>query len=279
MPTVLVPRASGVLCALGLAHLRPAARLRRPLIGALDALGGDALEAAFGALEEEAARRRSPGADAERRADVRYRGQSFELDRRRRRRRRARRALPRRARAALRLPRWTTSRSRSSPCGSWRCGPSSGRRCARRPPPDGGPVRERRDVCVDGDWTEVAGARPRRAGRGLARSGPGDRRVRRGDVPRARPAGPAQVDDAGTLVLERGAMSTSTRSTLSVLAQRPRRGSPRRWAPCWSAAPTRPTSRSGATARPRCSTPTAGWSRRPRTSRCTSARCRRPSRR
>ena len=47
---------------------------------------------------------------------------------------------------------------------------------------------------------------------------------------------------------------------------------------CSSAAPTPRTSRSGATARPPCSTPTAGWSPRPSTSPSTSARCPRRSR-
>ena len=44
-----------------------------------------------------------------------------------------------------------------------------------------------------------------------------------------------------------------------------------------SAPRTRRTSRSAATARPRCSTPPARWSCRPSTSRSTSARCRPPS--
>ena len=47
--------------------------------------------------------------------------------------------------------------------------------------PDGDPVRERRDVCVDGDWTEVPVLDRGRMGEGHGR-GPGDRRVQRGDV-------------------------------------------------------------------------------------------------
>ena len=46
-----------------------------------------------------------------------------------------------------------------------------------------------------------------------------------------------------------------------------------RWAWCWCARPTRPTSRSAATPRPRCSTPRGGWSCRPSTSPCTWAPC------
>ena len=68
-------------------------------------------------------------------------------------------------------------------------------------------------------------------------------------------------------------------STPSPCRSPPARCAPpaRRWARCSSAARTRPTSRSAATARPRCSTPAARWSCRPSTSRSTSARCRRRS--
>ena len=71
-------------------------------------------------------------------------------------------------------------------------------------------------------------------------------------------------------------MSASTRSPCR---SPPARCAPpaRRWARCSCAPRTRPTSRSAATARPRCSTPPARWSCRPSTSRCTSARCPPPS--
>jgi N-methylhydantoinase A len=76
--TVLVPRASGVLSALGLAI----SDLRRDLVAPhpapLEGLDRDAVEAAFAALEEQAADA-LPGATCTRAADVRYRRQSFEL--------------------------------------------------------------------------------------------------------------------------------------------------------------------------------------------------------
>jgi N-methylhydantoinase A len=76
--TVLVPRASGVLSALGLAI----SDLRRDLVAphpaALDGVQADAVQEAFAALEEQAAGE-LPGATCARGADVRYRRQSFEL--------------------------------------------------------------------------------------------------------------------------------------------------------------------------------------------------------
>jgi N-methylhydantoinase A len=76
--TVLVPRASGVLSALGLAI----SDLRRDLVAphpaAFDGIDRDAVEEAFAALEEQAARELE-GAACTRAADVRYRRQSFEL--------------------------------------------------------------------------------------------------------------------------------------------------------------------------------------------------------
>jgi N-methylhydantoinase A len=76
--TVLAPRASGVLSALGLA----VSELRRdyvaPLLGELHSTGREALEAAFARLEEEALRDQ-PTARCSRLADLRYAGQSFEL--------------------------------------------------------------------------------------------------------------------------------------------------------------------------------------------------------
>jgi N-methylhydantoinase A len=78
METVLVPKGSGVLSALGLA----VSDLRRdyvtPLLSALDELDRGDLEDAFGALENQASEDLdSPG--FHRRADLRYGGQSFEL--------------------------------------------------------------------------------------------------------------------------------------------------------------------------------------------------------
>ena len=75
MGTVLVPRASGVLSALGLAISDLRRDLVAPLLGPL--AGADP-EPALAALERRA-RAELDGPDVARRADLRYRGQSFEL--------------------------------------------------------------------------------------------------------------------------------------------------------------------------------------------------------
>jgi N-methylhydantoinase A len=78
MRTVLVPKASGVLSALGLAISDVRRDYSRTLLGALDALERDELERAFGGLEEQA-RADLDDPDLRRRADLRYRRQAFEL--------------------------------------------------------------------------------------------------------------------------------------------------------------------------------------------------------
>ena len=75
---VLLPRAGGVLSALGLAISDLRRDYVRPLLGNLDEVVRADLEAGYGQLEELAIR--DLGAPAmERQADLRYRGQSFEL--------------------------------------------------------------------------------------------------------------------------------------------------------------------------------------------------------
>jgi N-methylhydantoinase A len=76
--TVLVPKASGVLSALGLAISDERRDYVSPLIGDLDWLDKADLDAAFRPLEE-TAERELASPRLERRADLRYRGQSFEL--------------------------------------------------------------------------------------------------------------------------------------------------------------------------------------------------------
>ena len=78
MARVLVPRAGGVLSALGLAISDLRRDYVRPLLGLLSDLDAARLEDAFAELEERARRDLESPALA-RRADVRYRGQSFEL--------------------------------------------------------------------------------------------------------------------------------------------------------------------------------------------------------
>jgi N-methylhydantoinase A len=75
---VLLPRAGGVLSALGLAISDLRRDYVRPLLGNLDEVVRADLEAGYGQLEELAIR--DLGVPAmERQADLRYRGQSFEL--------------------------------------------------------------------------------------------------------------------------------------------------------------------------------------------------------
>jgi len=78
MARVLVPRAGGVLSALGLAISDLRRDYVHPLLGRLDEVDQAELAAAYAGLEERA-RRDLDGPVLERRADLRYRGQSFEL--------------------------------------------------------------------------------------------------------------------------------------------------------------------------------------------------------
>jgi N-methylhydantoinase A len=78
MRTVLVPRAGGVLSALGLAISDVRRDYSRTLLGALDELDRDEVEQAFAALEK-TAREHLDDPSLRRRADLRYRRQAFEL--------------------------------------------------------------------------------------------------------------------------------------------------------------------------------------------------------
>ena len=78
MDTVLVPKASGVLSALGLAISDTRSDLVRPLLGKLGDIDRDEVENTFGSMESEASNElKAP--KLQRRADLRYKGQSFEL--------------------------------------------------------------------------------------------------------------------------------------------------------------------------------------------------------
>lgn len=78
MRTVLVPRASGVLSALGLAVSDVRRDYVTPLLSGMGEVSSEKLERAFGELEDVAGDHLdSP--EFRRRADLRYRGQSFEL--------------------------------------------------------------------------------------------------------------------------------------------------------------------------------------------------------
>jgi N-methylhydantoinase A len=78
MTTVLVPRASGVLSALGLAISDLRRDYLKPFLRALGDLDGAELDAAYAELEALAAEELD-GPELRRRADLRYRRQSFEL--------------------------------------------------------------------------------------------------------------------------------------------------------------------------------------------------------
>ena len=78
MKTVLVPRAGGVLSALGLAMSDLRRDYVRPYLVALEELDDEVFENRYGEMEKSAARDLD-GPDHRRRADLRYRGQSFEL--------------------------------------------------------------------------------------------------------------------------------------------------------------------------------------------------------
>ena len=78
MDTVLVPRAGGVLSALGLAISDLRRDYVRPYLAALDDLDGEAFEGRYREMED-AASGDLEGPEYARRADLRYEGQSFEL--------------------------------------------------------------------------------------------------------------------------------------------------------------------------------------------------------
>ena len=78
MKTVLVPKGSGVLSALGLAVSDPRRDYVTPLLSSLDELDQEDIEASFETLQDRASKDLdSP--QFHRRADLRYAGQSFEL--------------------------------------------------------------------------------------------------------------------------------------------------------------------------------------------------------
>jgi N-methylhydantoinase A len=78
MTTVLIPRASGVLSALGLAVSDVRRDYTRPLLRRLDQLRTGELNHHFSEMESQA-HKDLENAQTERHADLRYRGQSFEL--------------------------------------------------------------------------------------------------------------------------------------------------------------------------------------------------------
>jgi N-methylhydantoinase A len=207
MPTVLVPRAGGVLSALGLAI----ADLRRdyvtPYPCGLDEADAARVEASFAAMERDGRRDLAPHAPAmAREADLRYRGQSFELtvdagglastpaaD------------LGERFLAAHQRRYGYRMQDEPVELVSLRVTATvPGRRPALHEPPAGSdPITDRRATHVDGRWVDAPVLDRRRMGAGSAVEGPAIV-----EFPEAtcvvRPGWSGSVDDAGTLVLEHG---------------------------------------------------------------------------
>jgi N-methylhydantoinase A len=201
MTTVLVPRAGGVLSALGLAISDERRDFVGPLIGALDELEGDAVEAAFAGLEQ-LAQEALEGAELRRRADLRYRRQAFELT------------------VDADEPDALADRFHSAH--EQRYGYAmpeepvelvAVRVIATRPvdkpelsegEAEDDAEQERRTICVDGDWTEAPVLARERMGEGSTVGGPAI--VESSDATCfVQPGWDGRVDGAGTLILEREA--------------------------------------------------------------------------
>jgi N-methylhydantoinase A len=199
---VLVPRASGVLSALGLAISDLRRDYVRPVLGRLDELDAAALEEGWRELEDQA-RQELPADGGEpvldRRGDLRYRGQSFELTvdvddtgtlaegfHEAHRRRYGYRMDDETVEVVnLRLV----------------AAVPAGKPELRAEPPSGGRGERRRRVNLDGGWREVTVLAREELGGGDRLEGPAVV-----EFPEAtlllRPGWQATVDDAGTMVLE-----------------------------------------------------------------------------
>ena len=79
MPTVLIPKAGGVLSALGIALSEMRGDYVQPLLASTTELNAARLDEAFDSMRVRAENELGPGASLERAADLRYVGQSFEL--------------------------------------------------------------------------------------------------------------------------------------------------------------------------------------------------------
>jgi N-methylhydantoinase A len=195
MPTVLVPRAGGVLSALGLAISDVRRDYLRPVLGAADA----ALEEAFADMEEQA-RRDLADPRLDRRADLRYRGQAFELtvaaD--------EARALEERFHAAHEQRYGYAMEDEPVELVSARVIATV---AVRRPPlraqpAAGDPGRERRRANFDGEWVQADVLPGDRLGAGGRVAGPAIVEFREATCV-VRPGWAGEVDAAGNLVLAR----------------------------------------------------------------------------
>ena len=200
MRTVLVPRASGVLSALGLAVSDVRRDYVRPFLAGLDEVRARDVGRAFGELEA-SAREDLEGPECERQADLRYRGQSFELtvD-----------AVEEPEELAGRLhdahERRYGYRLEEEPVEvvNLRLTATVRREKPRleEGEPDGDAEAGRRRASFHGEWTEAPVLDRARMGRGSALEGPAVVELAEATcvVP---PGWGGRVDEAGTLVLER----------------------------------------------------------------------------
>ena len=201
MTTVLIPRAGGVLSALGLAISDERRDFVGPLIGALDGLERDDVEAAFAELEETAAEALE-GAELRRRADLRYRRQAFELTVEaddldalaehfhEAHEQRYGYAMPEEP-VELVAVRVIAIRQVDKP------------ELSEGEPEDDAEA-ERREICIGGEWTEAPVLDRSRLGEGSAVSGPAIVESSEATC-LVRPGWEGRIDGAGTLVLEREA--------------------------------------------------------------------------
>jgi len=199
MRTVLVPRASGVLSALGLAISDLRRDYASPYLSALEDVDAGALDEAFEELQRLAAGDLdSP--ELTRRADLRYRGQSFELT------------------VAADEPRELAARFHDAHERRY------GYRMEEEPVElvslrliaispveapklneeavEGEPAPDRRRACFDGDWLEIDVRGRGRMGEGSAVEGPAIVEFSEATCV-VRPGWRGAIDGAGTLVLER----------------------------------------------------------------------------
>ena len=197
--TVLVPKVSGVLSALGLAISDLRRDYVRPFLADLARCDRDQVAAAFAEMADRA-RAELDGAEHEREADLRYRGQSFELtvpaddlDGLR-----GRFDAAHEQRYGYRLPddpvevvnlRLAATLRRDKPG-------------LDEPAGEGGAERGRRRAHFDGEWTEVPVLDRARMGRGTRVEGAAIVEFAEATCV-VRPGWAGEVDAAGTLVLER----------------------------------------------------------------------------
>lgn len=197
--TVLVPKASGVLSALGLAVSDPRRDYVTPFLSPLDGAEQSDLEKAFAQMES-TAESDLESTSFRRRADLRYRGQSFELTieaddfgklAARFHAAHERRYGYRMEEEPVELVnlRLTATTPVEKPE-------------LREPEPEGKAITGRREANFDGEWREVPVLERARMGRGSEVEGPAIVEFAEATCV-VRPGWRGEVDEVGTLVLER----------------------------------------------------------------------------